>query len=435
MKQYFKSTFFLICITCSFSMFSTTYTTINNGAWDAVGTWSGGVIPPKTLDGHTVNINHNISAGGNLIGSSGSNSNLVIGSGKTLTATSYTVSGGTNHVVSGGGTMSLAGALTLAGYNNSFNSEAATIVVGTNLVGDGGGATFIFGPLSVTGSISYNNGASFQLKGATTAGSMSIGVGGGGVTVTADAGLSIVGALNISNNGTIKGSGILNYGSISLVGGSKIIGGNGNAACTFTTVASLPHPPLNLASCALPITLYEFKVNKDGGFYMFEWSTLQELDNDYFTIEYSLDTKEYASIQEIEGAGKSNRKLDYQYVAKNLSFGRDVKVVYFRLKQTDYDGTFAYSHVVPLVLSSDLVISAYSFFPNPANTHLTLSLEDWTAFEGIQEISLRNVFGQVFVQEIEVKSKETKLSLENYPKGLYLISMDGYLSSEKIVKE
>ena len=71
------------------------------------------------------------------------------------------------------------------------------------------------------------------------------------------------------------------------------------------------------------------------------WSTAQEINNSFFTIERSKDGRAFEEIAFLDGAGNSNEILDYHYLDREPLIGKS----YYRLKQTDFNGQFAYSGI------------------------------------------------------------------------------------------
>jgi hypothetical protein len=69
-----------------------------------------------------------------------------------------------------------------------------------------------------------------------------------------------------------------------------------------------------------------------------EWATGSEINNDFFTIERSLDVEHAEIIGYLDGAGNSTQTLWYSFVDQNPLPG----ISYYRLKQTDFDGKFEY---------------------------------------------------------------------------------------------
>jgi hypothetical protein len=100
--------------------------------------------------------------------------------------------------------------------------------------------------------------------------------------------------------------------------------------------------PITIGS-PLPIELLSFTahpVEKGCGL---EWVTASETNNDYFTLERSHDGINFEEAVTVKGAGNSTQTITYRYTDEHAFSG----VSYYRLKQTDYDGHFEYSELVP----------------------------------------------------------------------------------------
>ncbi|MCQ2606153.1 MAG: hypothetical protein MJ204_06395 [Bacteroidales bacterium] len=121
----------------------------------------------------------------------------------------------------------------------------------------------------------------------------------------------------------------------------------------------------------LPILLTNFDVRQSGQAIEFNWTTASEINNDYFEIEYSYDGKNFNPLVWTQGAGTTTKEHDYSITVNNIN---DITgLVYFRLKQTDFDGKSSYSDVKILQVKSyeeNLFI-----YPNPANTTITIAGE------------------------------------------------------------
>lgn len=119
----------------------------------------------------------------------------------------------------------------------------------------------------------------------------------------------------------------------------------------------------------LPVTLLNFTAEKNGNGVNIAWQTATEENNDYFIVEKSQNAVDFISFDKVYGAGNSNNLLSYHTTDPAPYSG----VSYYRLKQVDFDGTFAYSKTVKV--SSDE--SKIHIFPNPSNgsVRITVSTE------------------------------------------------------------
>ena len=143
----------------------------------------------------------------------------------------------------------------------------------------------------------------------------------------------------------------------------------------------------------LPITLLEFNAEAtDQREVYVNWSTASEENNDYFSVERSLDGKEFTEIGRVKGAGNSNKTLNYNYT-DNTPFNG---ISYYRLRQTDFDGEFKVFQMVPVEVSKSL-IKNISVYPNPFND--SFSAEFHTESAGEVYIQVININGALVHSE------------------------------------
>jgi hypothetical protein len=95
----------------------------------------------------------------------------------------------------------------------------------------------------------------------------------------------------------------------------------------------------------LPIELIFFDGVENNGNNLLYWATSSEKDNDYFTLERSIDGNDWDVVSNIEAAGNSQEELNYSYVDKLYKRG---EVNYYRLSQTDFDGQKEYFNIVAI---------------------------------------------------------------------------------------
>lgn len=100
----------------------------------------------------------------------------------------------------------------------------------------------------------------------------------------------------------------------------------------------------------LPIELLYFNATANNELVELSWSTASEINNDFFTIEYSNELAYNGTIWTplfmIDGAGNSNTPLIYTFIDRPYLRDNNTNVVFYRLKQTDIDGKYKYYGVV-----------------------------------------------------------------------------------------
>lgn len=95
----------------------------------------------------------------------------------------------------------------------------------------------------------------------------------------------------------------------------------------------------NTTPIVLPVDLLSFNTSCVGVRSKINWKTASENNNDYFTIEKSLDAIHFEPVGVIKGAGDSYSEKSYTYTDPQAN---ENKTVYYKLKQTDYDGEEKY---------------------------------------------------------------------------------------------
>ena len=95
----------------------------------------------------------------------------------------------------------------------------------------------------------------------------------------------------------------------------------------------------------LPIELASFTGHAVEKGVRLDWSTASEIDNDYFTVFRSLDGTAWHEIGRVDGAGNSQSLRTYSLLDIHPEPGKN----YYKLRQTDYGGTFKDSNVIVVI--------------------------------------------------------------------------------------
>ncbi len=172
----------------------------------------------------------------------------------------------------------------------------------------------------------------------------------------------------------------------------------------------------------LPIVLLSFEAEASESSVLLEWVTVSEQNNDFFTVERSLDGDNFEALVTQPGAGTSNSQLEYQAIDANPIPGTS----FYRLKQTDFNGQFAYSEIKsvvfkPLVSDKQLVI-----YPNPVQQGRMLTIRHGGAFSSLEHLTVEliDLSGKsVFSNSIKPQSiGPIVINISNtIKKGLYVL--------------
>lgn len=205
---------------------------------------------------------------------------------------------------------------------------------------------------------------------------------------------------------------------------------NGGSACAGTGAGSITmnrtvstFSPFGFGSSggsALPIKLVNFNAVSQEKAVKTNWVTSLEINNDYFTVERSTDGVEYTEVGEVDGAGNSTVMKSYLFYDENPVEGTS----YYRLKQTDYDGTFAYSHVV--TVNRNNVPTEVIVYPNPAIDIVTIAVGNTSSSD--IEVNIFDQFGKNVYHTnypVSTGSKSTISVQTNglLPAGVYFVNV------------
>lgn len=241
------------------------------------------------------------------------------------------------------------------------------------------------------------------------------------VIITSNCGGGNVSAFSWSlYNATCGGT--IQTGTLASLTFSGLTVGNDYVFCyTFTVPATCTHSqhcPYFVGATVLPVTLSKFDAKYDAGKVNLDWTTETEINNDYFTIERSSDMENFEVLGIVKGNGNSNTKINYNFYDKSPIKGTS----YYRLKQTDYDGTYKYSKPVSVIIKSKL--EDVNIYPNPITGNGFIAFNSLEATE--QLISIYDISGRVVYEKTyAIKLGENKLTLEttNLTKGMYFIHL------------
>lgn len=111
----------------------------------------------------------------------------------------------------------------------------------------------------------------------------------------------------------------------------------------------------------LPIELISFIGNQNDGVNELSWITASEFNNDYFSIERSYPNTGWEGIAKVKGKNQSNLS---SYLYYDSTYNDNVSIVYYRLKQVDFDGTISYSNIISITnpILNNYKIESVKFF-------------------------------------------------------------------------
>ena len=176
----------------------------------------------------------------------------------------------------------------------------------------------------------------------------------------------------------------------------------------------------------LPIELASFTGQQQGEAINLRWETASEMNNDFFTLERSYDGNEFKQIGIIPGSGTTGQPVTYTFDDYPAYTG----IIYYRLTQTDFDGTSETFAVIGVNYESKH--GTIQVYPNPVTgTGLTVGLPGKP--KGRVTVRILTLTGKVIFHQ-EFFNPENNLVIkmpEQHTTGLYLLQVDTETTSFK----
>ncbi len=181
-----------------------------------------------------------------------------------------------------------------------------------------------------------------------------------------------------------------------------------------------------VVSGALPVALLSFHASiKEKSATELKWTTTREVNNEYFDIEHSIDGSLFEKIGKADGKGTYSTSSDYTFVHQPaMPFG----IHYYRVRQVDFDGMFAYSPVKSVIFD-EIESMAY---PNPSKGKITVRIANWKSLESVVLI---DVSGKEIFKSVE-KNSVLEISTVHLAPAIYILRFNypgGNVHTQKIV--
>lgn len=311
------------------------------------------------------------------------------------------------------GTLSFGGYLNLS--NGSHMDATGTTNVGSNMMltnnMTSNGAVF-----HVAGMLSVNSGGSLNLSSALFI-SRDLEIHKGPITSTGCSSFLVSNSTNITG-GTFSGQ---IHITDSTTTGTDTLDANSCSSCGFT--AGMDNPCFQV----LPVELMYFKGWQESVYNKLIWSTATERNNSFFTVERASGGDAFEPIAIIEGAGNSSNILNYSYYDNKALPG----LSYYRLKQTDFDGTFSYSNIIVIKRDGLEIVNYNSLEDN------TIGLTVYSGNTRDIKIQIMDLQGRVRLKDIyTVVSGTNKIILPvlDNSSGIYVLQVQSGMENSTIFR-
>lgn len=179
----------------------------------------------------------------------------------------------------------------------------------------------------------------------------------------------------------------------------------------------------NTSNIVLPLQLLSFTGEIIDENIVLNWTTRDEVNTDYFTIESSTNGVSYSSDGTVQSRNKPSSIHHYQYLVKNAVIGKN----YFRLKMVDHDGKFTYSNLITIQTKSS---DTFSVLGNPVQDNLNI-----TGLEAGGTLTLYDNIGHVLLQK-NVQDQSLLMDLSFLGSGVYYLQYahKRAIENKKIIK-
>ncbi|WP_420315920.1 right-handed parallel beta-helix repeat-containing protein [Ekhidna sp.] len=183
----------------------------------------------------------------------------------------------------------------------------------------------------------------------------------------------------------------------------------------------------NFNSNPLPVELIQFDGTKDENLVNLTWSTLTEINANYFQVErMGIRENDFKPIGKIQANGNSNERMNYSFIDQ----AANEQAYYYRLKMMDFDGSFEYSNTI--LATSDFKEDQLLLFPTPTKNYLQI--------KGIDPL----LVDRILIFDLSGKLKFTSneyidaIDVSDISPGHYavrLVLKSGYSFEGKLIKE
>jgi hypothetical protein len=192
--------------------------------------------------------------------------------------------------------------------------------------------------------------------------------------------------------------GTIQTGTLASLNFTGLTVGNSYVFCyTFTVPAGCTHtqhcPYFVGATVPLPVTWLEFTVEgTEQGWADLHWTTGSEINSDHYTVERSRDGEQFVDLGDVAAIGLSSTPTSYAFLDKEPHPG----INYYRIRQTDMDGSTSFTPVKSVVIAIGLGDALV--IPNPTSGDANLSFTSYS--EDKVDIAIHDAFGRVVHEQM-----------------------------------
>lgn len=185
---------------------------------------------------------------------------------------------------------------------------------------------------------------------------------------------------------------------------------------------------LVLSGIIVPVELQSFEAHLKKNAVQLIWCTSAESNNYGFEVQRSFNGIDFEKIGFVPGKGTVTSPQNYSFEDKNIS----ASVYYYRLKQIDYNGNFAFSSTIRVAANQPSIYRLYPSYPNPFNPQTNICYDLVETQQVVLKIYAVN--GKEIATLVEKMQQPGSYTVtwnaKNQPSGIYICRMKaGFFSS------
>ena len=173
---------------------------------------------------------------------------------------------------------------------------------------------------------------------------------------------------------------------------------------------------LGTTEVALPVSLGLFSGHcNEQNLPKLTWETYSESKNHGFWVQEAYSDLVFNDVFFVTGYGESQSKRQYNW----QDFQEKRGLIYYRLKQIDYDGVFAYSKIIPVSCEQGEIL-----ITQQDNASISIFLgnqkgqfEEWTL--------LHSGGNRIQAGKIDIDNPQIKITCPNIRTGIYILLLSG----------
>jgi len=172
----------------------------------------------------------------------------------------------------------------------------------------------------------------------------------------------------------------------------------------------------------VPVELTSFTATANSNNVLLEWTTATEINNYGFEVERKAENSGYDVVGFVTGSGTTTESRSYIFTDAKVPDGKYL----YRLKQTDFDGSFNFSDEVEVEVIAPAVFALEQNYPNPFNpsTNINFSIAE----ASVVKMAVYNLLGQkvaVILDEFrEAGLHSVTFNASDLPSGAYFYTIE-----------